>query len=259
MDPDLKHDVVVDLLGAFALDAVDPVEVAAISAHLSVCPRCRDDVAQYQRAAAIVANTGGEAPAGVWDGIAARIDSPARPTSGFPPPPRRASDEPIVQRPRPRAARRAMAGAAGVAAAAIVLLGVEVGHLDHRLNQVTAASAGQTLTGAARNALLDPSAQRVTLARVGPGSSPAAQVVVQRSGAAFFFNQGLPALPRGQAYQLWAMIDGQVISVGVLGAHPTTVAFSVDFAAATKAFAVTVEPAGGSIAPTRAAVASATV
>ncbi len=120
---------------------------------------------------------------------------------------------------------------AAAAVAAIALLGVEVGHLDHRLNQVTAASAGQTLTAAARNALLDPSAQRITLTGVGPGPSPGAVVVVQPSGAAFLFNQGLPALPPGQTYQLWAMIDGQPISVGVLGAHPATVAFSLDTAA----------------------------
>ena len=147
---------------------------------------------------------------------------------------------------------------AAAAVAAIALLGVEVAHLDHRLNQVTAASAGRSLTAAARNALLDPSTQRITLTGVGPGPSPGAVIVVQPSGAAFLFNQGLPALPPGQTYQLWAMIDGQPISVGVLGADPATVAFSLDTAVTTRAFAVTVEPAGGSVAPTRAPVASTT-
>jgi anti-sigma-K factor RskA len=259
MDPGVKHDALVELLGAFALDAVDPAGSAAIRAHLGVCPRCRDDVAHYQQAATMLANTGAEAPAGVWDAIAARIEAPPSSTARFPPLPRPASDEAAVRRLRPRMARRAVTAAVAVAAVAIVLLGVEVGHLDHRLNQVTAASAGQALTGAARNALLDPSAQRITLARVGSGSSPDAQVVVQRSGAAFLFNQGLPALPPGETYQLWAMIAGEAISVGVLGAHPATMAFSVDAAANTKAFAVTVEPAGGSVAPTRPPVASTTI
>ena len=140
---------------------------------------------------------------------------------------------------------------AAAAVAAIALLGVEVGHLDHRLNQVTAASAGRTLTAAARSALLDPSTQRITLTGGGPDPSIAAVLVVQPPGAAFLFNQGLPALPPGQTYQLWAMIDDQPISVGVLGADPATMAFSLDTAVATKAFAVTVEPAGGSVAPPR--------
>jgi anti-sigma-K factor RskA len=45
----------------------------------------------------------------------------------------------------------------------------------------------------------------------------------------------------------------------VLGDQPQTVAFSLDPRAATDAFAVTVEPAGGSVAPTRPPVANTTV
>jgi hypothetical protein len=259
MDPTVSHDALIELLGAFAVDAVEPAEAAAIQAHLAVCPRCRDEVAHHQQTAALLANRGGEAPPGVWDAIAARIEAPSRSTSGFPGLPPPASDEPAVpRRLRPPVARPAAMLAVAAAVAAITLLGVQVRHLDHRLNQVTAASAGQPLTAAARNALLDPSAQRITLTGVGPGPTPGAAVVVQPSGAAFLFNRGLPALPPGQTYQLWAMIDGQPISVGVLGTYPATVAFHLDTAAATRAFAVTVEPAGGSVAPTRVPVASTT-
>jgi len=148
-------------------------------------------------------------------------------------------------------------GAAAVVA--IALLGVEVGHLDHRLNRMTAASSGQSLTAAARGALLDPSARRVTPSGTGPGATRAAEVVVLPSGAALLFNEGLPALPKSETYQLWVMMDGRPISVGLLGTLPATVAFSLDAAAATSAFAVTVEPAGGSVAPTRPPVASTTV
>jgi Anti-sigma-K factor rskA/Putative zinc-finger len=257
MDPDLSHEELVELLGAFAVDAVEPPEAAAIRAHLEVCPRCRDEVAGYQQTAAMLANSGGEAPAGVWDAIAARIEAPPKPIRPSPLLPGAKSGESTVQRRlRPGVARRVALLTAAAAIAAIALLGVEVDHLDHRLNQVTAASAGRTLSAAARNALLDPSTQRLTLTGVGP--SPVAVVVVQSSGPAFLFNQGLPALSPGQTYQLWAMIDGRLISVGVLGAHPATVAFSLDAAVATKAFAVTVEPAGGSVAPTRTPVASTT-
>ncbi len=67
MDPNLSHEALVELLGAFAVDAVEPAEAAAIRAHLGVCPRCGDELAGYQQTAAMLANTGGEAPAGVWD------------------------------------------------------------------------------------------------------------------------------------------------------------------------------------------------
>jgi Anti-sigma-K factor rskA/Putative zinc-finger len=255
----MSHDALIELLGAFAVDAVEPAEAVAIQAHLAVCPRCCGEVARDQQTAAMLANSGGEAPSEVWDAVAARIEAPARSSSGFPVLPPPTSDEPGVRRRlRPSVARRAAMLVAAAAVAAITLLGVQVRHLDHRLNQVTAVSAGQT-PAAARNALLDPSARRITLTRVGPGPSSGAAMVVQPSGAAFLFNQGLPALPPGQTYQLWAMIDGQPISVGVLGAHPAAVAFHLDAGAATKAFAVTVEPAGGSVAPTRAPVASTTI
>lgn len=260
MDPALSHNALAELLGAFALDAADPAETAAIEAHLTVCPRCRDEVGHYQQTAAMLAHTGRQAPAAVWDAIADRIGEAPKSASGLPALQSPASGQPALRRRlRPRVARRAAALTAAAAAAAIALLGVQVGHLDHRINQITTASGGQTLTAAGRNALLDPSARRITLTGVGPHPSPGAEVVVQPSGPAFLFNQGLPALPSGQTYQLWAMIDGQPISVGVLGAHPATVAFSLDAAATTKAFAVTVEPAGGSVAPTRAPVASTTI
>jgi hypothetical protein len=259
MAPDVSHDALVELLGAFALDAVEPAESAAIRAHLVGCPRCGDEVAHDQQAAAMLANTGGEAPPGVWHAIAARIEASPRSGRGLPPRRRASGETAVPRRLRPRVARRAAALTAAAAAAAIAVLGLEVAHLDHRLNQVTAASAGRSVDAAARDALLDFSAQRITLTRVGPGPSPGAAVVVQTSGAAFLFNQGLPALPAGETYQLWAMIDGQPISVAVLGSHPATVAFSLDGAATTKAFAVTVEPAGGSVAPTRPPVASTTI
>ena len=44
MDRPLSHDAVVELLGAYALDAVDPTEAAAVEAHLGTCPGCRDEI-----------------------------------------------------------------------------------------------------------------------------------------------------------------------------------------------------------------------
>ena len=38
----------------------------------------------------------------------------------------------------------------------------------------------------------------------------------------------MAALPATSTYQLWSVVAGRAISVGVLGAHPATVAFSVD-------------------------------
>ena len=53
----------------------------------------------------------------------------------------------------------------------------------------------------------------------------------------------LPALPDDRTYQLWGVIDGKVISLGVLGASPKVVAFPADKALAT--LVLTDEARGG--------------
>ncbi len=68
--------------------------------------------------------------------------------------------------------------------------------------------------------------------------------------------QGLPPAPPGMAYQVWAVRDGQHLSVGLLhveGAEPVSAAMSMDLRGV-RALAVTVEPEGGSPRPTSAPV-----
>jgi anti-sigma-K factor RskA len=259
MESDLSHEELVGLLGAFALDAVDPSEAAAVRAHLLLCPRCRDEVAQHQQTAAMLASTGSEAPTDLWAGIASRLEAPNTTEQAFPRLDRAGRTARSTSRRRKyQFGLRTGALIGAAAAAAFAVLGVEVGRLDHRVNQVEAASGGQSLSAAARSALLDPTASRVILKETDSGAQPAAEVVALRSGAAYLFNDRLPDLPSAETYQLWAMIDGQPISVGLLGTHPSTVAFTLDPTDLTNAFAVTVEPAGGSLAPTHPPVARTT-
>jgi anti-sigma factor RsiW len=253
VEPTLSHEAIRDLLGAFALDALDESEVAVVHAHLAECPRCREQVAQYRRTAALLASPGGEAPPGIWDAIASTIEAEVRPEA----PTMAPVSPPGAPLRRHRARRRAalVAGAVvGVAAAvAIAVLGVQVAHLDRRLNHITATAAQQTLTAAARTALLDPASQRSELARTGTHDQPApvvvASVVVEPSGSAYLFNQGLPGLPATSTYQLWAVSGTRAVSIALLGSRPNTVAFRVDPAVEAAVLAVTVEPAGGSVAP----------
>src|SRR4051812_36552435 len=67
-----------ELLGAYALDAVDDDEREAIEAHLLSCPRCRAEVAEHREVAAFLSK-GAPAPDGVWDRIAAELSPPAPP------------------------------------------------------------------------------------------------------------------------------------------------------------------------------------
>ncbi len=249
-DAILSHDAIGELLGPFALHALEATETAKVKEHLDGCPRCRSEVVGHQQAAAMLANTGGEAPPEVWEAIESRI----RPT------PERSALRQFdrahsVGRRHPHARQT---GALMVAALAFSVLGATLGRMDFGANHPSGAGM-PSLSAAARNALLDPTSNRVVLESSDGDARPAAEVVSLRSGAAFIFNDRLPSLPSDETYQLWAMIDGQPISVGLLGTHPSTSSFTLDPTDLTNAFAVTVEPAGGSIAPTSRPVASTTI
>jgi hypothetical protein len=260
VDRPLSHDAIAELLGAYALDAVDVDEAAAVEAHLADCPRCRDDLANYRQTAAVLAGPGGEAPPGLWDGIAARITPPADQTSPGSPPglrPMGGSAPAQAGLASSRVVRVVAAVVAVAAAVAITVLGVEVAHLNHRVNQVAAGTTAQNVSEAARHALLDPQSRRIVLTGPGPGTPVLAEVVIDGSGTAFLFNRGLPALPLARTYQLWLTGGTRPVSVGLLGAQPGTVALAIGPVPLHNAFAISVEPARGSVAPSLPVVASA--
>jgi anti-sigma factor RsiW len=68
-----SHEELAELLGAYALDAVDDDEALAIEEHLAGCPRCRAEVAMHREVVAMLGNAGGVAPEGVWERIAAEL------------------------------------------------------------------------------------------------------------------------------------------------------------------------------------------
>jgi anti-sigma factor RsiW len=66
-----------ELLGAYALDAVDGDERDALEAYLATNPRARDEVAHHREVASMLGYTGAPAPAGLWDRIAGALDDRA--------------------------------------------------------------------------------------------------------------------------------------------------------------------------------------
>src|SRR3546814_17505894 len=71
---DMTHDEVQDLLGAYALDAVDDDERALVEDHLAECPRCRAEVHDHREVAALLAHGGQDAPEGIWDRIVGSLE-----------------------------------------------------------------------------------------------------------------------------------------------------------------------------------------
>jgi Anti-sigma-K factor rskA/Putative zinc-finger len=263
----LTHEELSELIGAFALDAVDPDESEAVETHVAECPRCRQVLSQRQQVAAALGNAGGPAPPGLWDAIEVAIRSqpverpPDRTLSKRGPADQSASviSHPTLA-PMPRVRRLSAAARAGAvlgaaaAAAAIALLGIQVGHLNHKVDQSNRGTPN--LQAAAEQALGNPADTRIMMTATHGSARQVAEIVITKSGASFLFNRDLPRLPPNRTYQLWAVIHGQAISAGLLGTDPETGVFTLNPAELTTTFELTDEPAPGSPNPTSPPVAS---
>ena len=85
MDRQLSPEEIRDLLAAYSLDAVDDDERAAVDAYLARVPEARDEVAELQSAASMLAHVGGPPPAGVWERLEALIAETPTPARAVPP------------------------------------------------------------------------------------------------------------------------------------------------------------------------------
>jgi anti-sigma-K factor RskA len=265
----MNHEEVAELLGAFALDAVDGQDKDAVRQHLSECHRCQGELADFHEVAGLLANAGGDAPPQVWDRIAERVSAPTGPNSkghdskGIVLESEGASVVRLVRGQTPvhdrsyrirqgtkKAVQWAMPLAAAAAVIVIALLGFQVAHLNDRVGKLAADNSRQGMSQAVEAALLDPQATRVQLTSAVQKETTLGQIVILPSGSAFMISSGMPGLRSNQTYQLWGRTGRTMISIGLLGNHQTDVALTIDPTARFGEFAVTVEPAGGVVTPT---------
>src|SRR5580700_5024848 len=87
----MTHDEAGDLLGAYALDAVDGDEFTELEEHLETCPRCRAELDSLREVAAAMGNSVEPLPEGLWSQIAGRL--PERQEDAEPPPMPRLTSE----------------------------------------------------------------------------------------------------------------------------------------------------------------------
>lgn len=91
-----------------------------------------------------------------------------------------------------------------------------------------------------------------TIVMKGTGNHPEAFATIfwnTASQEVFLKVNNLPQVPSGKQYQLWAIVEGAPVNAGILDTINNQFQKMENFAAA-QAFAVTLEPEGGSIAPT---------
>jgi anti-sigma factor RsiW len=252
MSSQLSHHEIEELLGAFALDAIDGDERDVVEAHLAGCPRCRAEVAGYRETAAMLAHGGTRAPEGVWAQIAGALDEPppqldmARIVPFQAPAPASPGTEKTERKDRSRWSRRsvslrAAAATVALAAAFTAFLGVRVGRQDARLDRIDTALRNGAIRSAAAAAMADPSAEEIKLASF--DGHAGARLVRQADGTGFLWADTLAPLPSDRTYQLWAVRSDAKISLGVLGNRPGVSPFRI--AGPVLGYAVTEEAAGG--------------
>jgi hypothetical protein len=329
----IDHDLD-DLLGAYALDAVNEDERKLVDAYLVRSPAARAEVQRHHDVAAAIAASPGEAPAPLWLRIEALLDdrSPTAealampelrpadrstaswsPAAGPRPQPTGPTAKPVPVRPASKPenrnswfGRRQSRGAFALpgfasravmafAAIAIVGLGLSVVRLNGtnrslqreataaKLQQVqlsdaakaekNRANALQAKLVAAANRdvrleklLLAPTTKTVTLTST--SGATLAKVIVGADGKGYLLGGDLPKLPKGHTYQLWGVhnpsSNGEgkatsVLSLGVFGQHPESVAFAADSSDPWQTFALTDEQSPGVVTSKQQAIAAGNV
>ncbi len=262
-----------DLVGAYALGALDATDRAAFERHLAECQACASEVRSLQPVVDGLAQVVPlvDPPAALRERVLAAAAGQGRAWPGAP----RTSDStttaPIA---RPVAPVVGLNWGWLAAAASVLLavgLGVYVWQLRDRLTQVerrldeasARAAASETQVAALQRAAVDvrttalvigaPDLLRVDLA--GQGGSPAkARAFWSRAHGLVFAAVDLPALPPGKVYQLWVVGAQAPVSAGIFepdaAGRATTIVEAGQQFPEPAAFAVTLEPAGGVPQPT---------
>jgi anti-sigma-K factor RskA len=224
-------------LAAYALGALDTGEIPALEQHLQTCESCQDELDAFQE---------------VDDGLLAALP-PRQPSPEL----RRRLQESLSPRQESASSKRKWSlGQIALGAAWVLLLGITLFSVFQvqTLQRQQATLARQINNGQTALAMLAyPSTRTLPLS----GGNIAGNLLVDpdRNVAALIV-WNLPALPADQTYQVWLNDpQGNRTSGGTFSSEPnqpfTTVSiFAPGAFSKYKGIGVTVEPAGGSTAPT---------
>lgn len=251
----MAHEDYKEMLPALALSALDAEDARVLSQHLSECAECRRELASWESTAAALALSAD--PAEPSPHVRERIMSAVRND--------RHSKERVVRFP-PAGRRKSWTtfGTVGAVAATVlfvvlILWMVVLWQQNRELRQSNEALASAIESMDRSNQFVEilstPGAKVAQLKGSGPALGATAQLVYDRSGRAMLLTNGLPPNPAGKEYQLWFIagknppIPGRTFAADYAGRG----ALQDDVpqqAMDSPVFAVTLEPAGGNLAPT---------
>jgi hypothetical protein len=264
MGRELTHEEASELLGVYALDALDVDEREAVDRHLGGCRMCQVEVVEHREVAAVLTAGLDRPPEGLWERISASLEDVPPPLAAPPPPPGPAPATP----PRPGAApagrqvvvpigsapsrrgaglRVAAMVAATAAVAVIGILGFKVVDDSRRIDQIAVGVHGDELERTIGAAMANPTATKVAL--TSEDKALFADAWVLPDGHGYIAADNLPELAPGRGYQLWALTGDTPVSIGLLGPDPRQSAFRA--AGPLRGLAITNEPAVGVSTPSQ--------
>jgi anti-sigma-K factor RskA len=240
------------LAGAYALNALTDRDQARFERHLGGCEACATEVRGLRETAARLATATAAAPPSrlrerVLAEVARTRQQPPAPAERRPA--ARSWTRWAARPPGRRALMRPLAAGLSVAfLAAAVVFGVLALTTRHTLTQTQAREHMLAAVLTAPDATM--MSARVT------GGGTASILMSSREHALAFSSAGLPALPVGQAYELWLMGPPGMRSAAMLpqASHGMTSPVIATGLRAGDMVELTVEPSGGAAHPTSTAL-----
>lgn len=234
---------VTSLAALYALDALEGDDLARFEAYLGAYPHARTEVDEFHRTAARMTFTTAEpAPASMRADVLGSLSSVRQ-------------EPPRLDVERTRRRQHASRRVASIAAA--LLLVVAAGFGGYLMGTDTGPTSSESADGL--TSILS-SADATLVDFESPTGLAARLVYSESSQGAVVVASGLATPPDGRAYELWKVRDGQAVSAGLFTPQDGAVRSPVDAdLSAGDTVAVTVEPQGGSGAPTSPIVMSAQV
>jgi anti-sigma-K factor RskA len=266
----MVHEEYREMLSAHALAALDHESEHALNEHLSQCATCREELDQWNASAAalaLAANPAEPSPR-VRDRILDQIQAEAQNAQSE-------STSTVVAGPQvlpfkqpPRNVWQSI-GSLGAIAAAVIFAALLVSlimlwkqnreahaELTKLSNETKTLQEDLARKNKALQMLAAPGTRMAELSATNMAPGASAKLAFDKNGHAMLMAKGLPAAPRGKAYQLWYIVGnkpmpGKVFTPdsagnGVLEDQMPAVAMN------SAVFAVTLEPASGMPTPTGA-------